>query len=262
MAVVHSQGVGDGDASGHPHQTLALPELPSSLVRHERHRSSAIADGRTVHHVDGRSHGWGFFIACGRELDVEHGVGVGHPVFVSDDGEGREIGLAHAVFVHVTAHDHGVKGDEGRALRGLVILIRGHGQARSGLRGQGVGHLLHPSHDDRIHHAAGHCQHAHAHRSRARGAGRLDLGRLDASQAREIGDERGQMLLAAELAREHIAHVERVCPLDARVRHSRADRVIAQMAQGFIPQLAHGRLSDANDCNVSHETMSFCFSCI
>ncbi len=191
---------------------------------------------------------------------MKHGVGVAHGVFVGDDREGRKIGLGYAEFVHVAPHDHGIQGHKGCALRGLIVLIRSHGQARGGLRGQGIGHFLHPDHDDRINHAAGDGQYAYAHRGCARRTGRLDFGRLDAAQARKICDKGGQMLLAAEFARKHIAHIERISRFDARIRHGSLNRVMAQMAQGFIPQLAHGRLSNAYDCDVSHRKCPHCLA--
>lgn len=47
--------------------------------------------------------------------------------------------------------------------------------------------------------------------------GRLDLVGLDAAEPHEIGHQRAQMLLAHQVARQHIAHVQGIGAVDGRV---------------------------------------------
>ena len=115
-----------------------------------------------------------------------------------------------------------------------------------------VGHLLDAADHHHVVHAAGDGEHAHPQRGRAGSAGRLDLHRLDAAQPDEVGDQRAQVLLPAQLAREHVAHVERVRGLDVRIPHGRHDRIVRQVAQRFAPVLLDRRLADADNDNVSH----------
>ena len=64
--------------------------------------------------------------------------------------------------------------------------------------------------------------------------------------------KRAQVLLAVQLARQHVAHIERIGRLNRRIAHGRHDCVMRQVAQRFLPVLAHGRLADADNGYVSH----------
>ncbi len=71
-------------------------------------------------------------------------------------------------------------------------------------------------------------------------------------RADEIGDQCAQMLLAHQLARQHVADVQRIGALDARIPHGRKDRVVSNVAQRPLPLLADGGLSNTNDIDWSH----------
>ncbi len=96
-------------------------------------------------------------------------------------------------------------------------------------------------------HAAGDGHVAHAQRRTAAAAGRLDLHRLDAAQADEIGDQRAEVLLPGQFAREHVADVQRVDALDFGVAHAAMQRVKRQVAQALVPVFAHRRLADSDN---------------
>ena len=135
-----------------------------------------------------------------------------------------------------------------------IVLVGGGGEARRDGLADGVGHLLHPHRQGDVAGAGGHRQRRRAHRGAARGAGGLDLPRLDRQQAGGVGEEGGDVLLGVDGAAEHVAGVEGAHRLQAGVGEGGADRRRAELAQAQVPVLAHRRLADADDEDVSHDS--------
>ena len=160
--------------------------------------------------------------------------------------------MAVAVLVHVAPHQQRVDGDEGEALRGLVVGVGRHRQPGRGIHTERVGHLLDAYDDDDVRHPAGDGDDSHPQRCRAGGAGRLDLQCLRPPQPGKVGDQRAQVFLADEFARQHIAHVEHIDPRHARVGHAGLDRVQRQVAQADVPMFSYSGLPNTDDGNVSH----------
>ena len=106
--------------------------------------------------------------------------------------------MGNPVLIHVTLHQEGVQGDERHPLIHLVIRIGGGCQpGGDGATARLVGHLLDAADGDEVRRAPGHHPHARLNGGPAGSAGCLDRQRLDTAPAREVGDQRPQMLLAA-----------------------------------------------------------------
>ena len=226
---------------------VAGGELMGAFRGHKHDCGRAVADRAAVHHVDGRGDERRFAIDFSGDGALEHGVGVVGPVAMGVDAEAGKGVDGHVVLVHVALHDQRVEAHEADAVQRLVLGIGGGGQARGRVLADGVGHLFHARDHDHIVKAAGHGHGPDAQGRAAAGAGRLDLGRFDAVQPAEVGDQRGQMLLLQQAAAEHVAHKERVRAFDAGFSHGPVDGIVRDLSNRTTPQFADLGLADAYD---------------
>jgi hypothetical protein len=138
----------------------------------------------------------------------------------------------------------------------LVLRVGSADQRRRRLRGARVRHLLHADGQHRIAGAAGDGDDPLAHRRARRAAGCLHPHRLHAPLAEKVGDQSAELSLLVQRAPGHVAHVNGVDALHARIFHRRPPGGNGQIANGFFPMFAYRCLADAENGNLPHKHSS------
>ncbi len=98
--------------------------------------------------------------------------------------------------------------------------ITGRGQRPCGLITVGVGHFLHPTHDDHVMQAAGYGHITPAHGRPTGATGCFGRCGLDAAQPGCMGHQGAQVLLMGKHARKHVADVQSTNRFDAGIGQS------------------------------------------
>ena len=253
-AVMDRQRVGGRRAAqnGHRRDMAGTVGQGRTVLRTQDHGRGAVADGTAVKHAQRtRDDPRPAVVLLGDGMS-KHRMRIATAVAVGIDAESRQSGVRHVVLPHVALHHQGIERGEADPLKRFVDGVRSHAEGGGGVVPQGVGHLLHPQHQDAVVQAGGHRRVAHPEGGGAGGAGRFGLDRFHVAQAAEIGHRRRQILLPRQGAAQHVADKQGIHRLDVRVQQGRRHGFVGQMQNRLVPVLADFRLSRPYDAHLLH----------
>ena len=136
----------------------------------------------------------------------------------------------------------------------FLLLVR---RRREHVRHVGpVIHLLDARRQHEVAHPRGDLQERGPEGDAARGARGLHPGGGHTGHAQRVGHERAHVLLSHELPPGHVADVDAVQVIHARLPERRERRFDEQVAQARLPQLTERRHPRRDDCHIAHGASS------